>query len=365
MSKGRRVEGRKFWALACMLLLSATGSAGPAKLFEAGNKAYAEGGFDEAASAYREAAAESPGSAEIQYNLGNALYRQGLFEDAASTYEYAASLAETDALRSRCWYNMANSMVKTAEALRESEPQAAVQQCRQAAWLYRTALGYDAGFADAACNLEICQRIAAAIGEEIRKKEEKKQQENDLIKYIRKKLEEFIERQGQLNGSKDVGEPQKALEKETRALAAVMERSGLCAGIDMPDGTKMPGPLEETHGHVQKAAEAMAAPDQPLALKELVAALGSAPDDPDKPNGDSNEDSDEYDDSDMNYQQSDQDAEMYEEADPFGDFSEYEEIRGVPPPNRTETDILAEEIRNQERRKEKKAGKYKPVGKDW
>jgi hypothetical protein len=28
-------------------------------------------------------------------------------------------------------------------------------------------------------------------------------------------------------------------------------------------------------------------------------------------------------------------------------------------------DILAEEIRNQERRKEKKAGEYKKVEKDW
>ena len=67
----------------------------------------------------------------------------------------------------------------------------------------------------------------------------------------------------------------------------------------------------------------------------------------------------------MEYEESDEEADMYEEADPFGDFSEYEEIRGVPPPNQTEMDILAEEVRNQERRKEKKAGEYKAVEKDW
>ena len=63
--------------------------------------------------------------------------------------------------------------------------------------------------------------------------------------------------------------------------------------------------------------------------------------------------------------ESDEYADLYEEADPFGDFSEYEEIRGVPPPNKTEIDILAEEVRNQERRKQKKAGAYTPVDKDW
>jgi len=348
-----------------LLLFAWTVNANPAKLFSEGNRAYAEGRFDDAINAYLEATAESPESAEILYNLGNAQYRAEAFEEAAGSYEQAASLAETGALRSRCWYNMANCMVKTAEALRESEPQAAVQRCRQAAWLYRTALEYDTGFGDAAYNLEVSQRIAASIAEEIREQEEKQQQENDLVKYIRKKLEELIERQTRLIETQDTGEPQKTLEQETRALAKVMEDSGLHEDIEMPDGTRLPGPLKETFGHTGQAAEAMAVPDQPTALAELVAALGTAPEDPDKQNGEADEDSEEYDDSDMNYEESDQDAEMYEEADPFGDFSEYEEIRGVPPPNQTETDILSEEIRNQERRKQKKAGEYKKVEKDW
>ncbi|MCK4564604.1 MAG: hypothetical protein KAU94_08010, partial [Verrucomicrobia bacterium] len=77
--------------------------------------------------------------------------------------------------------------------------------------------------------------------------------------------------------------------------------------------------------------------------------------------GESDEESEESDDYDMD----DGEADQYEEADPFGDFSEYEEIRGVPPPNQTEMDILAEEVQNQARRKKKKAGEYKAVEKDW
>jgi hypothetical protein len=351
--------------LLCILLLGGMAQANPAKLFREGNKAYAAGEFDAAINAYLEATAETTGSAEIYYNLGNAQYRTELFEEAQASFEFAASLAETDALRSQCWYNMANCLVKTAETFRENEPQAAVQYCRQAAWLYRTALSYNSSFSDAAYNLEISQRIAASIVEEIREQEEKEQQENELIKYIREKLEEFIERQSNLIEAKDTGPAQKVLEKETRELAKVMEESGLHTDIEFPDGSLVPGPLKETYEHTLKAAKAMEVPDQHTALVELMEALGAAPDDPDQQDGESDEDSEDYEDYDMDYEESDEDADMYEEADPFGDFSEYEEIRGVPPPNQTEMDILAEELLNQERRKEKKAGEYKSVEKDW
>ncbi len=351
--------------LFCSLLVAGTVQANPAKLFQQGNKAYADGRFDEAVMAYQEAIAAAPESAEIYYNLGNAQYRVENFGEAQATFEYAASLATTEARRSQCWYNMANCMVKTAETFREREPQAAVHYCRQAAWLYRTALEYNADFSDAAYNLEMSQRIAATIVEEIREQEEKKQQENELIKYIREKLEEFIERQTQLIQIQVAGEPQRLLEQDTRALVTVLEESGLAADIELPDGSVLPGPLKETHEHTLKAALAMAIPDQPKALRELVAALGAAPEDPDQPAEESDEESEDDDDSDMDYEESDEESEMYEEADPFGDFSEYEEIRGVPPPNQTEMDILAEEIQNQERRKKKKSGEYKSVEKDW
>ncbi len=337
----------------------------PAKLFKAGNKAYVEERFEEAINAYMEAASDAPESAEIYYNLGNAQYRTGRFEGAMEAFEYAASMAETDAMRSRCWYNLGNCMVKTGEGLREVDPHAAVSYCQQAGWFYRMALDYDSGLENAAYNLEMTQLIAAGIEEEIRKKEEEEQKENELIRYLREKLSEFIERQGQLVKTSNTGEPQTFLENETRELAKVMEASGLHADMQLPDGTTMPGPLKETFEHTVKAANAMVVPDQQTALAELIAALGAAPEDPNQQDGESDEDSEDYEDSDMEYEESDEEAEMYEEADPFGDFSEYEEIRGVPPPNQTEMDILAEEVRNQERRKEKKAGQYKAVEKDW
>ncbi|MDF7806522.1 tetratricopeptide repeat protein [Pontiellaceae bacterium B12219] len=346
------------------LLLAATVSGNPKKLFATGNKALAEERFEDAVNAYQEAAAYSSDAA-IFYNLGIAEYRLGRFDEAVSSYETAAALATTETERSRSWYNIGNCMVKTGEGLRESDRAASANYYMQAAWFYRMALDYDPSFTDAAYNLEVAQLLAVQVEEEIKEEQEKKQQENELIRYIREKLQELIERQTALKEAKNTGAQQAALEKETRELAEVMEQSGLQADITLPDGTTVPGPLKETWQHTLKAAEAMAVPDQPTALAELIAALGSAPEDPDQQDGESDEESEDYEDYDMEYEESDEDADMYEEADPFGDFSEYEEIRGVPPPTQTEMDILAEEVRNMERRKEKKAGEYKAVEKDW
>jgi len=347
-------------ALLSLLLAGGTVQAGPSRLFSAGNNAYAEGRFEDAVTLYTEAAAAAPDDAAIHYNLGTALYRSGDFNAAAASFELAASLAETDELISRCWYNLGNCLVKTGEALRADDPEAAAAYCRQAGWHYRRALNS----ADAAYNLEIALRIAAEIEQDIERRKEEERQQNELVLYLREKLEQFIRRQTALIEDGIAGEPQEALRQDTLALADVMEKSGLHASMLLPDGTEMPGPLQETFEHTMAAAEAMAIPDQPTALSELTAALQAAPTDPSQRDRSEDEDSETADDYDMENRTSEDESDQYELADPFGDFSDYEEIRGVPPPNKTEMDILAEEIRNQEQRK-KKAGEYTDVEKDW
>lgn len=348
----------------CIFGISLSSFAAP-KSFKNANAAQAKGRYEEAINLYQEAIAEAPESGEIYFNLGNAQYRIGLYEEAMAAYEYAASMSQSDYTRGRSLYNIGNCMMKVGEAARPNDPPAAASYCEQAAWFYRMALDYDADFEDAAYNLEISQRMLAHIQEEILEQEEKEQQQNELMQYIREKLQAFVERQTQLLETQNTGNLQKRLEEETRELAEVMENSGLASEIPMPDGTSTPGPLTATFNHTIKAAEAMTVPDQQTALDELITALDSTPADPSQQEGESDDESDEYEDYDMEYDASDEEASMYEEADPFGDFSEYEEIRGVPPPNKTEMDILAEEIRNQERRKQKKAGEYKAVEKDW
>ncbi len=346
--------------LALFLCIAGTVTAGPERLFEEGNKAYAEGRYEAAADAYRSAAEEMDGSAEVLYNLGTAEYRLARFDEAAFAFGAAAALTTDESLHAKCRYNMANCLVQTARKLRVEEPLSAIEQCQQAAVLYREAFARSPAFDNAAFNLEICQRLAAAIAEEVYNQQDQQQQQNELIKYIHDKLQEFIERQTMLIDHPDAVEAQQILENEVRDLTDIMADSGLHSDISLPDGTTIPGPLKITFVHAGLAADAMAVPDQPAALAELIAALDAAPSVPDP-----GSDAAPSDDDTMSYEPSDQDADMYDEADPFGDFSEYEDIRGVPPPNRTEADILTEELRNQERRKQSREGAYKAVEKDW
>ncbi len=353
----------RFLLLISTLLAAFNTVASPGIIFKTGNRALAEGKNETAIELYEKALEQAPNSAEIYYNLGTALYRAKQYEAAISAFEFAASNSET--LRARALYNMGNALVKTGEGFRETDLHSAGAYCRQAAWMYRAALDIDPQFSDAAYNLEIAGLITADIEGEIQQKKEQEQQQNEFFRYVREKLEEFIQRQTELIEQQQTGTPQNSLETDTRELADAIAATGLHKDFPLPDGSAAPGPLKETFEHIARAADAMTIPDQPTALAELVAALGAAPQDPNKQGEETDEKSEEYADSDMEYEQSDKDSDMYEEADPFGDFSEYEEIRGVPPPNQTEMDILAEEIRNQELRKEKKSGEYKPAEKDW
>lgn len=368
--------------LALMLFIAGSASAERVStLMKQGTKAYVAADYEGARAAYQQAADAEPESAELHYNLGTALYKLGHFMEAQMAFEMAAEMAESPKLQRQSLYNLGNTLVKTAESLREEDPYSAVEYCHQAAYYYYAALQGDAAFADAAYNLEICRMMSEQIQVEIKKQEEQQQQENELIKYIREKLEELIAAQDQLIKQtsektwKLAATHQRTIEKQTRALIKVMEETELHKPISMPDVPPMEGPLQKTYEHTFNAAEAMkrviegrslagVSSEQQTARAELIAALGAVPEDPNKQDGESDEESDEND-SDMDYEESDEEADMYEEADPFGDFSEYEEIRGVPPPNKTEMDILTEELENQERRKEKKAGSYKPVDKDW
>ncbi len=79
-----------------------------------GNKAYAEGSFDQAEIKYRKAMEASKDNAKTttQFNLGNALYKQERWQEAREALE--ASLAETDdpELRAEIQHNLGNTWIK-------------------------------------------------------------------------------------------------------------------------------------------------------------------------------------------------------------------------------------------------------------
>lgn len=344
-----------FFSISFWLALTATAS--PKRLFLKGNKALAAGQYKEAISAYQAASEEDPTSAEIQYNLANALYRTGNFSDSINTYEQAAALTQNTKLQSTAWYNMGNCLIKLSEQIPPENPEISSRFVQQAQQLYKQALLSQPDFSDAKYNLNITGLLLDRLKKEIQKKNKNKQKQNRLIQEIREILKKLIKKQTHLIQTNQHDSEQQTLLNETRDLTKKIKDSGLATLPQL--NTHLIPPLQPCLLHTQNAAKAMEGKNFGVALGELQAALQSLPDDPQSENQDDGEEpSDENDETESN-------KKTYKDGKRTDDFSMYDELRGLPPPNRSEKDILNEEVRNNQRRKSKRAGHYKPVDKDW
>ena len=370
----RRAKPAAWATLAILTLLPGLARAESAgTLFRLGNRALDAGDFAVAEATFSRAEEAAHDAPQISYNLGIAHYRAGNHAAAAESFARAASMADGDAaLRAHACHNLGNALMKQAEDMRKEDAAAAVECCRQAALSYRAALSDRPDFADAAYNLELAQRLAAAIDRQTKREAEKRLKKENFLAYLRQKLGEFVDRQRILAESRTTGEPQRRLEKETRDLLRDLD-GVMTAGESPPPkspanptgshpGSAPPHPLRPCRTHLSEAVDSMARPAPSQALEALRAALLALPEPP-PPSGDSSSDQNfeetEYDRAD------DADAAQFEDANPFGDFSGYEEVHGLPPPNRSEADVLEEELRNLQKRKKARKGGYKPVEKDW
>jgi Ca-activated chloride channel homolog len=110
--------------LAAVVMATAppAGTAAPvrdvATLVSEASAAMAQGNFEAAATAYAEAAALKPESAELTYNLGVAQFRKGEHQAAEESFRQAASMA-TGELRNRAMFNMGTSAY--AQALKGTQ----------------------------------------------------------------------------------------------------------------------------------------------------------------------------------------------------------------------------------------------------
>lgn len=107
-------------------------------------QAYRDGDFIRALDLYRQAGAEIPEAAGLEYNKGTAHYQLGDFEQALKTFEKAA-LSENDELAAGAHYNSGNTYFQ------QQDFQNAVEQ-------YKNALRKDPDDAEARLNLEIALR---------------------------------------------------------------------------------------------------------------------------------------------------------------------------------------------------------------
>lgn len=161
-SPSRRTAGASLAAgvmAATMLLASAT----PARAGAAdGEKAYADGRYEEALTHWKSAGEAAPTDARLRFNAGTAAYRAGRHDEAADAFRGAIEHGDP-ALQHRAYYDLGNARFRAAEAAAEQTPEEARKAFDEAIGAYDGALALDPDDADARFNRDVAKARRAAL----------------------------------------------------------------------------------------------------------------------------------------------------------------------------------------------------------
>jgi Ca-activated chloride channel family protein len=186
-------QDRRTAAAAVLLAAWSVAWLDPHARARAGNRLYAEGKFDEAATTYNEALVDDPDSPRLHFNLGDAQYRQGKFDDALKAFRQIPTTDDDKARTSRVAYNAGNALYKLGAAAEASKPQEALGHWAEAIAAYRRALGADPENVDAKFNHEfVAKRLA-----DLRKKLEEQQKEDEQKKQEQQQNQKPQDQQNQ------------------------------------------------------------------------------------------------------------------------------------------------------------------------
>ena len=160
----------------CCALVAGCGSADwrdpVSRNVSTGNERFAEGDFDNALAAYREAQIDDPEGQRVHYNIGDVLYRQGIHEEAGEQFEKARAGADRSV---QAWaaYNQGNNYVRQ-------------NKLTDAAESYQRALELNPGDMDAKFNLELVQRLLNQAAQEAEQKQQQ-EEEQRLSEWARRR----------------------------------------------------------------------------------------------------------------------------------------------------------------------------------
>lgn len=361
--------------LAAGMLAAATArGAGPRRLVERGNAAFAADAYEEALRAYEEAAAALPEAAEMDFNRGTVHYRQADFAAARRDFLSAALKSRTPALDARARYNLGNAVFREAQDLQNIDAQRSVEFYEQSIRHYREALELDPEMRAAAENIEVARLTIRRVLDELARQEERQQTEETLEQLAEAQKQAAADSR-RLQGEQAPEDPGAGDTRRTHEQAAEQQQElrqeTEAAAADIPPQEDSSAPEEAARRHLDRALQRQAAAEQELrdgqsgkaageqeeaaqALAQALEALRGSPSDrpepaeenPDKPGPPADEG-------------------LADESPPSG---------GPPPPGAQEhaavqlpdeaRDILNEERDRREQRRRAAIG-HRPVERDW
>lgn len=138
-------------SLAVIVLLAGFTSGG----LERGNRLFAQGKYEAAAAAYRQALRDGKDSPELEYNLGTALLKLRRYADAEQAFKAALSAVDPS-LRQRTYYNLGSRFLEAGRGTRD--PRAAATLLSSAVRAYKQALELTPADTAAKWNYELALR---------------------------------------------------------------------------------------------------------------------------------------------------------------------------------------------------------------
>ncbi len=147
------------------------------------------------------AAAPAPG-AVASYNAGTATYRKGDFAAAQQAFEAALHTGDVH-LQTDAYYDLGNARYRGGQATLAKDRDATIASWKQALAAYDTALGVTPGDPDTKFNRDFVARKLAALEQQKKQDEDKKQQQSKDQQAKQPKDQQAKNQKGQGKQSKD------------------------------------------------------------------------------------------------------------------------------------------------------------------
>ena len=345
------------------------------RLIRRGNDSFDRGDLDGAAEYYELASVKIPESPIVEFNLGNVEYMRGDFAAARDRFEEAALKARDLSLEAQALYNIGNCAFRQGQRQADSDLEKALEFFKESVEYYSASLEKELEMPDAAHNLEVARLVIKDLLDAIKKQQEqmKEQQEKlrevvDSLQAVMKRQDAALGRSLDLSGSREKGtsawngKVDGERDDQTSIAGSTGEVSGMLTDLfkdQQPEQVvqalshldsslvDQEGALNDLEEHRPDAA----AGDQQSSLGQMRKALEKLTE------GDGqNQDQQQQGQQD---QQQQQQQEPQEEQEEQQQQQKEQQVR-----SETAKDILDEEKKNREKRKQAASG-YRKVDKDW
>jgi Ca-activated chloride channel family protein len=157
-----------------VILLPGTAAAESARdIVQRGNAAYDAGKYDEALSAYDEAAGKAPGSSRIMFNKGAAHYRKGEYQKAIEAFQDAGQKEMKDSLfGAYTKFNLGNSYFQEGEQKKQTDQNSALALYGKSIRNFQEALELSPDLKESAENIEIARLAMKSLLEQMEKEQQ-------------------------------------------------------------------------------------------------------------------------------------------------------------------------------------------------